>query len=56
MQDSEKKITNSKPIPYIPLSFKGVIANVLKVKPPEKALKIQSRKAGQKGNRAKSLT
>jgi hypothetical protein len=32
----EKKITNSKPIPHIPLPFKEVIADVLKVKPPEK--------------------
>jgi hypothetical protein len=30
------KTTNSKPIPHIPLSFKEVIADVLKVKPPEK--------------------
>jgi hypothetical protein len=29
------KITNSKPIPHIPLPFKEVIADVLKVKPPE---------------------
>jgi hypothetical protein len=36
MHDSEKKITNSKPIPHIPLPFKEVIADVLKVKPPEK--------------------
>jgi hypothetical protein len=35
-QDSEKKTTNSKPIPHIPLPFKEVIADVLKVKPPEK--------------------
>jgi len=36
-QDSDaKKITNSKPIPHIPLPFKEVIADVLKVKPPEK--------------------
>ena len=33
---SEKKITNSKPIPHIPLPFKEVMADVLKVKPPEK--------------------
>ncbi len=32
---SEKKITNSKPIPHIPLPFKEVIADVLKVKPPK---------------------
>jgi hypothetical protein len=36
-QDTPKKITNSKPIPHIPLPFKEVIADVLKVKPPEKA-------------------
>jgi hypothetical protein len=30
------KITNSKPIPHIPLPFKEVIADVLKVKPPQK--------------------
>jgi hypothetical protein len=33
-QDKESKITNSKPIPHIPLPFKEVIADVLKVKPP----------------------
>jgi hypothetical protein len=33
---SPSKITNSKPIPHIPLPFKEVIADVLKVKPPEK--------------------
>ena len=32
MSASEKKITNAKPIPHIPL----LIADVLKVKPPEK--------------------
>jgi hypothetical protein len=32
-----KRITkNSRPIPHIPLPFKEVIADVLKVKPPEK--------------------
>ena len=36
-QDKESKITNSKPIPHIPLPFKEVIADVLKVKPPAKA-------------------
>jgi hypothetical protein len=36
-QDTEgKKTTNSKPIPHIPLPFKEVIADVLKVRPPEK--------------------
>jgi len=29
-------VTNSKPIPHIPLPFKEVIADVLKVKPPER--------------------
>ena len=32
----EKKMTNSKPIPHIPLPFKEVMADVLKVKPPAK--------------------
>lgn len=36
MQDAEKKTTNSKPIPHIPLPFKEVMRDVLKVKPPEK--------------------
>jgi hypothetical protein len=31
-----KRVTNSKPIPHIPLPFKEVIADVLKVKPLEK--------------------
>jgi len=34
-----KRITNSKPIPHIPLPFKEVIADVLKVKPPKKGAK-----------------
>jgi hypothetical protein len=33
-QETQKKITNSKPLPHIPLPFKEVIADVLKVKPP----------------------
>lgn len=32
----QKRITNSKPIPHIPLPFKEVMADVLKVKPPDK--------------------
>jgi hypothetical protein len=43
-QEQEKRTTNSKPIPHIPLPFKEVIADVLKVKPPEKP-KQKSRKA-----------
>ena len=35
-QQSERKVTNSKPIPHIPLPFKEVMADVLKVKPPNK--------------------
>jgi hypothetical protein len=35
-KESPKRITNSKPIPHIPLPFKEVIADVLKVKPPKK--------------------
>jgi hypothetical protein len=38
-QQSPERITNSKPIPHIPLPFKEVIADVLKVKPPIKAEK-----------------
>ncbi|MGA8761670.1 MAG: hypothetical protein WB562_02180 [Candidatus Sulfotelmatobacter sp.] len=37
------KITNSKPIPHIPLPFKEVISDVLKVKPPEKPKKENSK-------------
>jgi hypothetical protein len=44
MQEDQKKITNAKPIPHIPLPFKEVIADVLKVKPPQKPLR-KSRKA-----------
>ena len=37
MQKPEQKTTtNEKPIPHIPLPFKEVIADVLKVKPPER--------------------
>jgi hypothetical protein len=36
MQEQDKRVTSSKPIPHIPLPFKEVIADVLKVKPPEK--------------------
>jgi len=35
-KQSGEKITNSKPIPHIPLPFKEVMADVLKVKPPKK--------------------
>jgi len=37
MAEEPKKVTNSKPIPHIPLPFAEVIADVLKVKPPNKA-------------------
>jgi hypothetical protein len=43
MKESEKKMTNSKPIPHIPLPFKEVIADVLKVKPPNKETKKPKR-------------
>jgi hypothetical protein len=43
-QDSEKKTTNSKPLPHIPLPFKGMIADVLKVKPPVKSTKARPRR------------
>jgi hypothetical protein len=41
-RESDKRITNSKPIPHIPLPFKEVMADVLKVKPPEKPKKVKS--------------
>lgn len=34
--ETQRKVTNSKPIPHIPLPFKEVMKDVLKVKPPEK--------------------
>ena len=42
-KDADRKITNAKPIPHIPLPFKEVIADVLKVKPPEKQKSKQKR-------------
>jgi len=33
---TEKKTTNSKPVPHIPLPFEEVMKDVLKVKPPQK--------------------
>jgi hypothetical protein len=42
-QNTPKRTTNSKPIPHIPLPFKEVIADVLKVKPPEKPKKATSK-------------
>jgi len=38
------RVTNSKPIPHIPLPFKEVMADVLKVKPPEKEAGAKPRK------------
>jgi hypothetical protein len=38
-QENTKKITNSKPIPHIPLPFDEVMADVLKVKPEPKPTK-----------------
>lgn len=39
------RITNSKPIPHIPLPFKEVMADVLKIKPPERSpAKVKSSK------------
>jgi hypothetical protein len=37
--EQPQKITNSKPIPHIPLPFKEVMKDVLKVKPPQKPKK-----------------
>jgi hypothetical protein len=44
VQKRESKITNSKPIPHIPLKFKEVIADVLTVKPPGKKAYPQRQK------------
>jgi len=38
------RVTNAKPIPHIPLPFKEVMSDVLKVKPPEKEAKAKPRK------------
>jgi hypothetical protein len=37
-KQSGNKITNSKPIPHIPLPFKEVMKDVLRVKPPGKPI------------------
>lgn len=47
-QEEPKKITNAKPIPHIPLPFKEVIADVLKVKPPEKQKPQKAKKESRK--------
>jgi hypothetical protein len=44
MKSGEKKITNSKPIPHIPLPFAELMADVLKVKPPAKEPKGETKK------------
>ena len=41
----DKKITNSKPIPHIPLPFEEVMKDVLKVKPPEKGKPQKTRQS-----------
>ncbi len=43
-QETEKRTTNSKPIPHIPLPFKEVMSDVLKVKPPEKPKRDRRRR------------
>ena len=47
VKETEKKTTSSKLVPPIPLPFKEVMKDVLKVKPPEKQQKSppQGRKA-----------
>ncbi len=44
LPEPERKVTNSKPIPHIPLPFKEVMKDVLKVKPPEKPTKTKPQK------------
>ena len=40
-EKTNERVTNSKPIPHIPLPFREVIADVLKVKPPAKTTKTK---------------
>jgi hypothetical protein len=47
--EETKKTTNSKPIPHIPLPFKEVIQDVLKVKPPDKVAESQKQPSKRKG-------
>jgi hypothetical protein len=49
MKEEPKKVTNSKPIPHIPLPFKEVMADVLKVKLPEKP-RTKKRKRSRESN------
>jgi hypothetical protein len=42
-QEKEKRVTNAKPIPHIPLPFKEVMKDVLKVKPPDKGKKKKAK-------------
>ncbi len=42
--EPEKKITNSKPLPHIPLPFEEVMKDVLRVKPPEKTAQAKPKK------------
>jgi hypothetical protein len=53
-QEPDKRTTNSKPIPHIPLPFKEVMADVLKVKPPEKQKGHPTRKGNRKHRDGKS--
>jgi hypothetical protein len=45
---TNERVTNSKPIPHIPLPFKEVMADVLKVKPQENKTKTKSQSLGKK--------
>ena len=36
LQKESSRVTNSKPIPHIPLPFEELMTDVLKVKPPER--------------------
>ena len=51
---AENKITNSKPIPHIPLPFKEVMADVLKVKPPAPKLPIRNERKKRANAKKKS--
>jgi hypothetical protein len=54
METKIKRTTNSKPIPHIPLPFKEVIADVLKVKPHRNDRKVTKRHA-QKTNQQEGV-
>ncbi|MGA2898162.1 MAG: hypothetical protein ABSE27_11290 [Acidobacteriaceae bacterium] len=49
MKPDSPKITNSKPIPHIPLPFEEVIKDVLRVKPPKGRQAMSDKKSNHVG-------